>query len=96
MTLEKVNYAFTLNQPEWFKRTDFVEWLCLSSTATWHNKNSQIANEYSDAFVWVSEEGVSDPDCSIPQDIQRDIMSLVETGQLLEEGCLVWITNLDE
>lgn len=86
----KSEIVYKVNKPEWFRRTDFMEFVNASGTATWHHKGRGKPNEYSDVFVWASTQGVDDPDCCLPEDIESELVVIAEQ----HGDCLVWIQNL--
>lgn len=67
----KPNYLplVRMNAPAWFKRDDFLNWLCADTTATWHKKlnvttskggrvsasKNKSPNDYSDVFFTWSD-----------------------------------------
>lgn len=98
----KPNYQplVRMNAPAWFKRADFINWLCADTTATWHKKmnvttaeGGQVSvsankspNDYSDVFfTWSGATSGSDyPGSDTAPGIPDDIWEFI-CDRLMEE-----------
>lgn len=77
-----------LNWPELFQQPDFVAYLRQDKVATWHDKHSTGASEYSDLFFWY-ERGEGSELGTMPDWAWDRI-----TQYLGDEVGIVWISNL--
>lgn len=96
--------SLRFNTPAFFERPDFLKWLkSEGNVATWDDKSSPTAGDYSDVFLLVcptfSGEG-SDDGGLMPPDIWNAIVKgckeALEGCAPSEEHITVRLTNLEE
>ena len=98
-----------INAPSWFKRQDFMTWLCSRKTATWHEKlttengglapNMQPSNLSDAFFTWTGVYDGSDSPLGVEPSIPDDIWEFVCEKMWELHGhhgeALIWVSNLE-
>lgn len=93
--------SLRFNTPQFFDREDFLKWLKTETAiATWDDRNSPTAGEYSDVFLIIdgSLSGEGSDNCGLmPEDIWNSVVAACREAlgaRNFAENITVRLTNL--